>query len=63
MPKKVVKEEVGVEGFVFDEKAALLTRYEALMLIRSQMTANGIDCIGKLDVMLSQVNQRLKELS
>lgn len=40
-----------------------LERQAQLLELRDRMTSEGIDSISKLDALLSQVNQRVKELS
>lgn len=51
------------EAHGFSEQAVLTSRQEELLRLRQAMTSNGIDSIGKLDVLLSQVNSRLAELA
>ena len=40
--------------------SALELRRQALLSLRGSMVAEGVDSIGKLDVLLSQVNEQLR---
>ena len=46
----------------FSERDSLMEQRLELLGLRNEMTRHGFDTVGKLDVRLSQLNQRLKEL-
>ena len=70
MPKKTQKppEEKAEEPVVEDGKYAptelqvMCLRQQELLTLRVAMMNEGVDSISKLDVMLSRINQRIKEL-
>lgn len=46
----------------FNEREVLLERQLELQGLRNAMATEGVDSISKLDVMLSQVNERIRQL-
>lgn len=56
---ETIEEEVVEESELENQ----LKRQKGLLLLRELMVNEGFDTLGKLDVVLSQVNQRVAELS
>lgn len=60
--KEEAVEEVQVIEKAPTEAEVHLIRKERLESLRAALVSEGIDTIGKLDVLLSQVNERLRQL-
>lgn len=64
MPKKVKEKAVKpIEVHVPSEKEQLTERQAYLLSLRNMLVTENIRDLGQLDVVLSQVNQRLEVLS